>query len=159
MVQKIIELVPRQYIGFIIDCFKGRVSELASHSYGCRVIQRVLEYGNETDKAAIMSELHHSAQVLIPDSFGNYVVQHVIKHGTAEDRAKIVAIVTNHLLTFSKHKYASNVVEKCIERATPEQLRGIREHLSEPGDEHSGPLPLMIRDQYGNYVVRKFNLP
>ncbi|KAK0710981.1 armadillo-type protein [Lasiosphaeris hirsuta] len=156
VVQKIIELVPRQYIGFIMDCFKGRVSELSSHLYGCRVIQRVLEHGNDEDKTAIMNEIHHCTQMLITDQYGNYVTQHVIQHGKLEDREKVITIVMSQLLTLSKHKFASNVVEKAIEKCTPETRNTIRERLSVVGGEDlNGPLPLMIKDQYGNYVIQK----
>ncbi|KAK3375385.1 armadillo-type protein [Podospora didyma] len=155
VVQKIIELVPRQHIGFIMDCFRGRVSELASHSYGCRVIQRVLEYGTEEDKAFIMAELHQCADMLITDQYGNYVTQHVIQHGKPEDRSKIIAIVTDQLVSHSKHKFASNVVEKCIEYGTTEERRIIRERLMADRDESNSALGLMMKDQYGNYVIQK----
>lgn len=159
VVQKIIELVPRQHLDFIMTCLKGRVSELSSHTYGCRVIQRVLEHGSENDKTVIMHELHQCAHMLITDQYGNYVTQHVISHGKPEDSSKIIDIVTGELLVFSKHKFASNVVEKCIECGTPEELSRIREGLSVPGDELNSPMPLMIKDQYGNYVIRKLCLP
>ncbi|KAK0645954.1 armadillo-type protein [Cercophora newfieldiana] len=155
VVQKIVELVPRQHLDFIMNCLKGRVSELSSHTYGCRVVQRILEHGSEADKAAIMQELHQCAHMLITDQYGNYVTQHVIAHGKPGDSSKIIDIVTGELLVFSKHKFASNVVEKCIECGTPEELSRIREGLSEPGDELNSPMPLMIKDQYGNYVIQK----
>ena len=158
VVQKIIELVPRQYIGFIMDCFKGRVNELSSHTYGCRVIQRVLEHGTEADKSLIMDELHGCAQSLITDQYGNYVTQHVIQHGKPDDRSRMIQIVTSQLVTLSKHKFASNVVEKCIEYGTPEERRHIRTELSTVGVDGSSPLQLMMKDQYGNYVIRKLGL-
>ncbi|KAK0622943.1 armadillo-type protein [Immersiella caudata] len=155
VVQKIVELVPRQHLDFIMNCLKHRVSELSSHTYGCRVVQRVLEHGSEADKAAIMEELHECSNMLITDQYGNYVTQHVIEHGKPEDSAKIIEIVTRELLVYSKHKFASNVVEKCIECGTPEELTLIRKGLSVPGDELNSPMPLMIKDQYGNYVIQK----
>lgn len=155
VIQKIIELVPRQHIDFIMNCLKGRVSDLSSHPYGCRVIQRVFEHGSDMDKAAIMVELHQCCQMLITDQYGNYVTQHVIMHGKPEDRSRVISIVTKELLIFSKHKFASNVVEKCIEQGTPEELRRIREGLSKPGDDLSSPLPNLIKNQFGNYVIQK----
>lgn len=44
VVQKAIERVPSQYIQFIIDTFHGQVYHLATHPYGCRVIQRMFEH-------------------------------------------------------------------------------------------------------------------
>ncbi|OAR02016.1 hypothetical protein LLEC1_03425 [Akanthomyces lecanii] len=155
VIQKIIELVPRQYIDFIMDALRGQVTGLASHTFGCRVIQRMLEYGTEADKLEIMTELHASSQILITDQFGNYVAQHVIQHGKPEDRDKLIQLVMSQLLTLSKHKFASNVVEKCIEHGTPVQRSAIREQLTTVGPDGTSPLQLMMRDQYGNYVIQK----
>lgn len=155
VVQKIIELVPRQYIEFIMSAIRGQVTPLASHTYGCRVIQRMLEYGTEADKAEIMAELHASAQILITDQYGNYVAQHVIQNGKPEDRERLIQLVMSQLLALSKHKFASNVVEKCIEHGSPEQRTVIREQLTTTGSDGNNPLQQMMRDQYGNYVIRE----
>lgn len=39
VIQKCIECVPAEKIGFIISAFKGQVAGLSTHPYGCRVIQ------------------------------------------------------------------------------------------------------------------------
>ncbi|WYZ40111.1 hypothetical protein EsH8_IV_000452 [Colletotrichum jinshuiense] len=155
VVQKIIELVPRQYIDFIMDSFRGQVSQLAAHMYACRVIQRMLEYGTEQDKETILAELHNSTQVLITDQYGNYVVQHIIEHGQPEDRSRIIQLVIAQLVTLSKHKFASNVVEKCIQYGSAEERKGIREQIISQGSDGTSSLQLMMKDQYGNYVIQK----
>jgi mRNA-binding protein PUF3 len=155
VVQKVIEVVPRRYIGFIMDCLKGQVRELASHSFGCRVIQRVLEHGSPEDKKAILDELHNCAQVLVTDQYGNYVTQHVIEKGEPEDRSKMIRVVVSHLVTNSKHKFASNVVEKCINHGDADELRQIREGLTALGSDGNSTLQAMMKDNYGNYVIRK----
>ncbi|KAL2263887.1 hypothetical protein VTK26DRAFT_4564 [Humicola hyalothermophila] len=155
VVQQIIALVPRQHIDFIFSCFKDRVCELASHQYGCRVIQRALEYGTEADKAAMMKELHGCAQMLITDQFGNYVAQHVIEKGKPEDSSKMISLVMSQLLSLSKHKFASNVVEACIKHGTLEDRRAIRDRLINSGDDANSPLFQLMKDQYGNYVIQK----
>ncbi|KAK7436161.1 hypothetical protein CaCOL14_009929 [Colletotrichum acutatum] len=155
VVQKIIELVPRQYIDFVMDAFRGQVSQLAAHMYACRVIQRMLEYGTEQDKETILAELHNSTQVLITDQYGNYVVQHIIEHGMPEDRSRIIQLVIAQLVTLSKHKFASNVVEKCIQYGNAEERKGIREQIISQASDGTSSLQLMMKDQYGNYVIQK----
>nr|XP_036574978.1 mRNA binding protein pumilio [Colletotrichum truncatum]KAF6781478.1 mRNA binding protein pumilio [Colletotrichum truncatum] len=155
VVQKIIELVPRHYIDFIMDSFRGQVSSLASHMYACRVIQRMLEYGTEQDKETILGELHSSTQGLITDQYGNYVVQHIIEHGQPEDRSRIIQLVISQLVTLSKHKFASNVVEKCIQYGSVEERKGIREQITSQTSDGVSSLQLMMKDQYGNYVIQK----
>ena len=134
----------------------GHIYELAAHQYGCRVVQRVLERGTETDKAAVMSELHDSAELLITDMYGNYVIQHVLEKGRPEDRGRMISVITPQLLTLSRHKNASNVVEKCILLGTPEEQRSIRDQLM--GDDANSPLFQLMKDQFGNYVIRKLLL-
>ena len=155
VVQKVIELVPRQYLDFIMNNLRGQVQALATHTYGCRVVQRVLEFGSEQDKEEVMRELHSSIQMLITDQFGNYVAQHVILHGKPEDSQRFIQLVLDNLSAYSKHKFASNVVEKCIECATGAQRTHVREMLRTPTADGSTLLQQMIKDQFGNYVVRK----
>ena len=155
VVQQAIALVPRRHIDFIMDGFKNHICELASHQYGCRVVQRILEHGSEADKASVMQELHNNAQILVTDQYGNYVIQHVLEKGSPEDRSRMIDIVTPQLLTLSRHKNASNVVEKCILFGTPQEQRAIRDQLVTGGDETNRPLFQLMRDQFGNYVIRK----
>jgi mRNA-binding protein PUF3 len=159
VIQKAIERVPTEHIQFIIEAFKGQVHTLATHPYGCRVIQRMLEYCTEKDQASVLEELHQSAQTLITDQYGNYVMQHVIEHGRPEDQAKIIELVTAQLLTLSKHKFASNVVEKTIQFGSDQQRRAIIAELTANPSDGSSPLQLMMKDQYGNYVIRKSPSP
>lgn len=119
------------------------------------MIQRILEYCQPRDQERVLEELHQCAPNLITDQYGNYVTQHVIQHGKPEDRAKIVKIVTAQLLTLSKHKFASNVVEKSIQFGTDEQRHTIVSLLTALHSDGTSPLQLMMKDQYGNYVIRK----
>lgn len=153
VVQQIIAVVSRSEIDFIMDSMKGRISELASDAYACRVVQRVLERGTDDDKAFILKELHACAQMLVVDQYGNYVAQHVIQHGKPEDRSKMIEVVIPQVVGLSKHKFASNVVETCIAHGTPEQQRAIRDQILPANDTQNSLLQLM-KDPYGNYVIR-----
>ncbi|KAG4419474.1 hypothetical protein IFR04_007431 [Cadophora malorum] len=155
VVQKAIERVPTEHIQFVIEAFRGQVQTLSAHPYGCRVIQRILEYCKPQDQVAILEELHQCSAMLITDQYGNYVTQHIIQHGRPDDRAKVIKIVTAQLLTLSKHKFASNVVEKSIQYGTDEQRRAIVAQVTLMHSDGTSPLQLMMKDQYGNYVIQK----
>lgn len=155
VIQKAIERVPSQYVQFIINAFRGQVNRLAAHPYGCRVIQRMLEHCEEVDRESILGELHACTANLIPDQFGNYVIQHVIENGDEKDRDRMIAIVMSQLLAYSKHKFASNVVEKSIEFGDANQRHNIISTLTSPNERGESPLLGLMRDQYGNYVIRK----
>ncbi|KAI1661896.1 ARM repeat-containing protein [Daldinia decipiens] len=155
VIQKIIQMVPLQCIPFIMDAFQNQIESLASHNYGCRVIQRILEYGTEAEKKSLMTDLHACAAKLITDQYGNYVTQHIIAQGEPEDRQKIIQLVLQKLIIFSKHKFASNVVEKSIEYGTTEDRRAIRCQITALHSDGTSPLQLMMKDQFGNYVIQK----
>ena len=93
---------------------------------------------------------------LIVDQYGNYVTQHVIEHGGLEDRAKIITLITAQLVTFSKHKFASNVVEKSIQHGNQAQRQRIVSTLTALDDRGDSPLLHLMKDQYGNYVIREY---
>lgn len=54
---------------------------LSTHPYGCRVIQRILEFCIPEQTAPILEELHANTEQLLQDQYGNYVVQHVLERG------------------------------------------------------------------------------
>ena len=155
VIQKAIERVPAEHIQFIIGAFTDQVQRLATHPYGCRVIQRMLEHCEEPAKKSILQELHSCVPRLITDQFGNYVIQHVIENGEAEDKHSIVVVVLSQLLAFSKHKFASNVVEKSIEFAQEDQRIEILRRLTGQDENGESPVLGLMRDQYGNYVIRR----
>lgn len=159
VIQKAIERVPAEHIQFIIGAFTDQVQRLATHPYGCRVIQRMLEHCEEPAKKSILQELHTCVPRLITDQFGNYVIQHVIENGESEDKHTIVIVVLSQLLVFSKHKFASNVVEKSIEFAQEDQRTEILRRLTGQDENGESPVLGLMRDQYGNYVIRKSNAP
>jgi pumilio RNA-binding family len=149
---------------FILQSFHGRIRELSIHPYGCRVIQRILEYCQEEHKLLILTELRSHSRELIQDQYGNYVIQHVMQYGYDDDRTSLLDEIQSKLLEYSQHKFASNVVEKCLQFAE----KGSRDEiiwtiinvtfdLNQPVDVMTGQCVLenMVRDPYANYVVQK----
>lgn len=54
-----------------------------------------------------------------------------------------------------RHKFASNVVEKSIAFGSPDQKREIVKVVTTARPDGTSPLQILMRDQYGNYVIRK----
>ena len=61
--------------------FHFQVFSLSTHPYGCRVIQRILEFCIPEQTTPILEELHSNTEQLLQDQYGNYVVQHVLERG------------------------------------------------------------------------------
>lgn len=150
-------------IQFVIDTFKGRVKELSSHPYGCRVVQRILEHCPNKQKQVILEELRQCCSDLVQDCYGNYVIQFVMQHGWDADRAVLIKEVQQNLLEFSQHKFASNVVEKCLQYASRRDrdemiwtIINVTFDINNPVDSKGHcVLESMVRDPYANYVVQK----
>lgn len=155
VIQKVIDRVPMHHIQKIVEAFRGNVGVLSVNSYGCRVIQRLLEKVEEPQRRFILTELHAEGPKLITDQYGNYVTQHVIEHGLPEDRAKIVALIKAQFLVFSKHKFASNVVERCLICSDDAQRRELVSVVLSKNERGESNVMNLLRDGYGNYVIQK----
>lgn len=164
VIQKSIEKIkPFSKIRFILTSLDTQIYHLSTHPYGCRVIQRLLEFSDEDDQKMILTQLNNFLYYLILDQYGNYVIQHILENGTPEEKEPILEIVLGSVVQFSKHKFASNVIEKCIKFGDLNQRKRILHEVmlgnedinddSEIGDD--SPLALMVKDQFGNYVIQK----
>lgn len=154
VIQKAIERIPVEHIQFIINAFHGQVYNLATHPYGCRVIQRMFEHCTE-DQAPLMEELHRYTHNLVQDQYGNYVIQHVLERGKPEDRSQVINKIRGQVLQMSKHKFASNVVEKCVAYGSQSDRRALIDEVCHAKADGVIPLHVMMKDQFANYVVQK----
>ncbi|CAL9754359.1 unnamed protein product [Musa acuminata subsp. burmannicoides] len=155
VIQKCIECVPQDAIQFIISTFYDQVVTLSTHPYGCRVIQRVLEYcdDNKTQQI-VMGEILQSVCLLAQNQYGNYVVQHVLEHGKPSERSCIIKKLAGQIVQMSLQKFASNVVEKCLTFGSLEERQILVNEMLGSTDENE-PLQAMMKDQFANYVVQK----
>lgn len=157
VVQKVLTKLPRDRIDFVYDAVRGRIFELSQQQYACRVIQRMIEKGSAADRAFILQEFHEVAHRLVTDNWGNYVVQAVIRQGGAEARGKVIRLCIDEFLMFSKQKVASNVMEHCIEYGTEQDRLEMFRLITRQADDGSSLLQAMWKDNFANYVVRKYN--
>ena len=95
--------------------------ELACHPYGCRIVQRLLEYCTKAQTLVLLGQLLVSTDHLLLDQYGNYVIQHVLDRGEPSNKSRIVSRIEGRVLMLSQHKFASNVVEKCVSNASIEE--------------------------------------
>jgi mRNA-binding protein PUF3 len=156
VIQKAIEFIPLDRISFIVNYCLANLSRLAVHSYGCRIVQRLLERcSDQIIMSKVLKELVSCGANLIKDQFGNYVAQHMIVYGDHVSRNEIISLVLLDVPGYATHKFASNVVEKCISSGTPAQRRAIMTKLLESKDDNSEGLVKYVKCPYANYVIRK----
>lgn len=103
-------------IKFIIDEVTANVEQLSQHRYGCRVVQRVIEYCPEEKKEDILKEILACHRTLIEDQYGNYVIQQALSVGSEDLLTAIIETLTedDSIFSYSMQKYASNVVEAML---------------------------------------------
>lgn len=162
VVQKILERVsPTSQIDFIPQAFRNTVYSLAAHCYSCRVLQRIFEHCEESQKRPLIDELLRDTERLMHDQYGNYVIQWILQNASKRDKDVVIATARGNILRLSRHKFASNVVEQIIRAASQEERYSLIEEIMAPvQDEASGEATVgavvMMKDQYGNYVLQRF---
>lgn len=161
VVQKLIEQVPYDEISFVQKHVESNWKQLCMNTFGCRVIQRLIEYWPDVWTDPIYEQIINNYVIeLCKDQYGNYVVQLMLEKGhRTNDRKAICNCLLGDARLLSIHKYASNVVEKCIEYCEEEDKRLLIEELlgdnnSDSAEENMS-LYKMMDNKYGNYVVQK----
>lgn len=161
VIQKSVEFLAPD-VDFIINALAGKAAHMASHQYGCRAIQRLLENCPPEQLSPLLDGISSCIEKLARDKHGNYVVQCVLEHGRLEDKRKILEVISMDLVDYAKNKVSSNVVERCFQFATvgvhADDLQEDRALLmaamiGEPGDANS-PLQKLMHDKFGNYTVQ-----
>jgi len=178
VIQKCIEKIqPSSNLQIIVDSFVNNVAQLATHAYGCRVIQRILEFCTEAQCKVLMDEIMQAATKLVRDQYGNYVVQHVLEHSKPKYKAQLTRQFKGLYCSLSLHKFASNVIEKCFKNGGKKEKQEILDELLQVpssstsntaaessssnnnnnviNNSRNAPLMDMMNDQFGNYVVQK----
>ncbi|KAF8628339.1 hypothetical protein AX15_003881 [Amanita polypyramis BW_CC] len=154
VIQKLIERVSSERLGFV-STFRGNVYDLATHPYGCRVLQRCLEHLPEEHTRPLLDELHNYTNTLMQDQFGNYVVQFIIEHGKPHDKILVLDRLRGNMLKMAQHKFASNVCEKALVCADPEYRRRLLHEIMKPKVDGMTPVVDMMKDQFANYVLQR----
>ncbi len=115
----------------IIQEIVQSVEILAQHSYGCRAVQRMVEYCIEPQRSKVLDSIIACQHSLLCHTYGNYVVQKVLQHGRSSDRDAIFKLITsnNSVIIFSKQKQASNVVEAMLRLGDANQRQQIVQEM------------------------------
>jgi pumilio RNA-binding family len=155
-IQKVIERVPPHRLQFVVDALMdaGVIIEMATHTFGCRVVQRLLEHGTSDQTRPLLVELVQAVPALSQDPYANYVIQHVLKHGRAEHRTTVIDRLRGQYVLCAQHKFASNVIEKAIEHGSATEREQIIDELLGADADGWGFLSIM-KHRYGNFVASK----
>ena len=131
---------------------RGHVVELSLHTYGCRVVQKALDFISAEATAELAAELEADVSLCIKDQNANHVLQKmVISVGRDVAAADGIAFIRNVFIgkvaELAVHCYSCRVLQRVLENSTEEQTRTLVDEV------HALTKPLM-QDQYGNYVIQ-----
>lgn len=149
-------------LDMIIDEVSSSMKELTTHPYGCRVVQRLIEYCTGPQKMRVLDAILHENffnAKLINHEFGNYVVQKVLAYGRPSDKAAIFGAITTNIFKLSMQKHSSNVIEMLVTHGDAKQRQEIIDEMINCNfaDDDVGSksaVVAMAGDTYGNYVVK-----
>jgi len=118
VLQKIIEVLPPTQIRFVAEELLQVASQVARHTYGCRILSRLVEHATgETAMDTLLDQLLGTvAEVrnLAKHHNGNYVLRSILEHGLPKYRVFIARAMQGELVRFAKQKYASHVVQAAM---------------------------------------------
>lgn len=87
-----IQVASPEHRSKILEALSGRIASIAVHSYGCRVIQRLLEHCTQNQLVNALEELHQATDKLAYNPYGNYVLQHLLCQGSEDDVHRIATV-------------------------------------------------------------------
>eukprot|EP00658_Telonema_sp_P-2_P076137 TRINITY_DN6618_c0_g1_i3.p1 TRINITY_DN6618_c0_g1~~TRINITY_DN6618_c0_g1_i3.p1 ORF type:complete len:666 (-),score=132.92 TRINITY_DN6618_c0_g1_i3:499-2496(-) len=163
VLQKCIEKDPNSAVSLkVLKIFADDTLRFAQDEYGCRILQRMLEHCTHQQVEPLLSCVLENVVLLSKNQYGNYVIQHLLVHGDTGTHEIMSEQICGKVLDMSLHKFASNVMEKALSlpELCPRLVDEVVERHLQLETETSqnlldSPLIVMMKDQYGNYVVQK----
>ncbi|ODV96089.1 hypothetical protein PACTADRAFT_80157 [Pachysolen tannophilus NRRL Y-2460] len=147
VIQKYFEFGSEVQKKILLEAMEGHLLDLSLQMYGCRVVQRAIEFINIDEQCELIKELSNPADVIrcCKDSNGNHVIQIAIEKTPIEHISFIFEAMKPHLYHLSTNAYGCRVVQKMLEFGRPEDSDFILYSLKNYSK-------VLILHQFGNYV-------
>lgn len=137
------------------------------NGYGCRVIQRMLEYCKLEQTIPMLKKLMANTYQCCQCQYGNYLMQFILEKGPQEEKEILFQVLKKNFIKFSLDKFASNVTEKSIIHSSSEFKEEIVDILISNYYDNKYALGfnfimlirvglvILMTHPYGNYVLQK----
>lgn len=148
VIQKVLNNFNGSHFNNLVLLIVENLVPISTHKHGCCILQKMISKSSPRQLEFISDNILMNSISLMIDQFGNYVVQYIITLDLPRFNDHLMKLVSMNIINLSCGKFSSNVVEKCL--------------LIKMGDINPVMLSLisfealnvLIRDQYGNYVVQ-----
>ncbi|CAL1135021.1 unnamed protein product [Cladocopium goreaui] len=165
VMQKVIQMLPPNSLGFMIYELKENAVAAALHIYACRVLQRLIECcgAATSDLVDILLQPGDQLQRLVKDPYSSNVIRSLVVCGTPNHVKTVMKLFSQDVMKFSRNRHASLVLEKCLEVSafgvkavslSQERLELMNAFFS-TSRSASPPLLQIMLDRFGNYIVQR----
>lgn len=128
----------------------GHILNLSVNMYGCRVIQKAIDYASPEILSMLVCELKQRGGIkqCIHNQNGNHVIQKLIEKSPDFLIGEILAPVQHRIADLSKHIYGCRVIQKLLKYCQDRKLlAGIIMQISSS-------IRSLCFNEFGNYVVQ-----
>lgn len=138
VLQKCITHLRSHALQAVIKEFMSRenaVEEAATHKFGCRILQRLMEHCRPWHLQPIAEDLVNCAAKLSCDPYGNYVMQDFLEHGLASQLVRLVTALEPLAAALGADPHGSAVLFKAMTHdnvTSQDQVRLARALLRAP---------------------------
>jgi hypothetical protein len=127
VLQKCISTMPQHDFQFIIDemvqAGPGAILAAARHQFGCRILQRLLEFSSPAQISKLVEYLLEEAVSLCKDMYGSFVLQHLLQHGAEMHVLQVTRLLAANISTIGSDPYGVTVLERALSSHAPWQDR------------------------------------
>ena len=110
-VKKISKDDKRKLVAAIFKASKGKCAILANNHKASRVIQALLKYGTEDERASVYAECAPHLGPLAKSLYGHFIVQKLVDATPKEKLPELLANVKGRVRVLAKHPVGSQVLE------------------------------------------------
>lgn len=139
----------------LVNLMGGRWSKslmkLSKDSFGCRVLQRMLESAHPRDRGVIIDAIMSSPRDLLAlceDKYGNYIVQHILNHFPQQYSMIFMDMLDDKLLKMAKNKFSSYILEVLYKRGG----RDVENRMIKLVNRKL--LKIFLNNQFAHYLVQ-----
>lgn len=93
------------------------VVQAARHRYGCRIVQRLLEFCDKAEADELTNMILLEGHDLCAHPYGNYTVQHILVHGSHHHRQRLVKLLREHVAEMAANFHAAAVIGEALRHA------------------------------------------
>jgi len=119
----------------VLNLWKGNLKKACLRPDTCRVIQSVIKYGSEQQRAFLVTSLLGDVIELAKDRYGHFILLKIFRYCTKEQIDEVVSAFRGQLVSLMKNSYSSDVVDFLYQAVANTQQKRILLHEMYCGNE------------------------